>query len=90
MWPVQKKRGRGSSKNQGIGVYSIKLVNGLLRIQRNGRDVLDVRDQNRRFADELCELLNELTVGPKLFLNEEDRKWLNEIDGAFGNKVQHA
>ena len=71
-------------------MYSTKLINGLLRIRRNGRNVLDIRVQNRRFADELCELLNELAQGPKLFLNEEDRKWLKEIDGAFGREVQHA
>jgi len=70
-------------------MYSTKLMNGLLTMQRNGRHVLGVRDQNWRFADELSELLNELEDFPKLLL-QEDRKWLKEIDGAFGRKVQHA
>ena len=76
--------------NEGIDMYSAKLMNGLLTIQRNGRNVLRVWDQNWRFAYQLCELLNELEDGPKLLLNEEDRKWLKGLDGAFGRKVQHA
>jgi hypothetical protein len=90
MRPGKEERGRSSNTNEGIDMYSTKLTNGLLAIQRNGRNVFGVWDQNRWFADELCELLNELEDGPKLLLNEEDRKWLKEIDGAFGRKVQHA
>ena len=71
-------------------MYSTKFTNGLLTIQRNGRNVLNVWDQNWQSANELCELLNELENGPKLLLNEEDQKWLKEIDGAFCGKVQHA
>jgi hypothetical protein len=70
-------------------MYSTKLKNGLRTIRRNGRHVLGVWDQNWRFADELSELLNELEDDPKLLLHE-DRKWLKEIDGVFGRKVQHA
>ena len=51
--------------------------------------MLGVWDQNWRFTDELSELLNELEDDPKLLL-QEDRKWLKEIDGAFGRKVRHA
>ena len=71
-------------------MYSTKLTNGLLTIQRNGRNVLRVWDKNFEFANELCELLNELEDGPKLLLNDEDRKWLKEIEGAFCREVQHA
>jgi len=71
-------------------MYSTKLAHGLLTIQRNGRNVLRVWDKNLQFANELCELLNELEGGPKLLLNDEDRKWLKEIDGTFCREVQHA
>jgi len=70
-------------------MYSTKFRNGLLTIQRKRRHVLGVWDENWRFTDELSELLNELEDDPKLLL-QEDRKWLKEIDGAFGRKVQHA
>jgi hypothetical protein len=70
-------------------MYSTKLTNGLLTI-RNGRNVLDIWDRNWRFADGLCELLNQLENGSALLLNEEDREWLKEIDGAFSSEVQHA
>ena len=52
--------------------------------------MLRVWDQNWQFANDLCELLNELENGPKLLLNEEDQKWLKQINGAFCRKVQHA
>jgi len=71
-------------------MYSTKFTNGLLTIQRNGCNELRVWDQNWQFANELCELLNELEDGPKLLLNDEDQKWLKEINGAFCNKVRHA
>ncbi len=71
-------------------MYSANLMNGLLTIQRDGRNVLRVWDQNWRFAYQLCDLLNELEDGPKLLLNEEDRKWLNAMDRAFHRKLQHA
>ena len=71
-------------------MYSTKFTNELLTIQRNGCNVLRVWDQNWQFANDLCELLNELENGPNLLLNEEDQTWLKQINGAFCRKVQHA
>ena len=71
-------------------MYSTKSVNGFLAIQRDGRGVLSVLGEDREFANWLCELLNELNYTPKLLLNEQDCKWLQQMDRAFGRKVQHA
>ena len=71
-------------------MYYTKSVNGLPAIQRDGRGVLSVWGQDWEFANWLCELLNELNDTPKLLLNEQDWKWLKEMDHAFGGKVQHA
>ncbi len=71
-------------------MYAAKAVNGIPAIQRDGQSVLSVSDQDWEFANWLCELLNELGRMPTLLLNEQDRKWLKAIDGAFRRKVHHA
>jgi len=71
-------------------MYSTKSLNGIPTIQRNGRNVLAVWDQDWNFAYELCELLNELEDDePQLLLNERDRKWLKQMDYAFSRRMQH-
>ena len=70
-------------------MYATKSLNGTPTIQRNGRNVLAVWSQDWKFANALCELLNELDNEPLLLLNERDRKWLQAIDHAFQGKVQH-
>ncbi len=76
--------------SEGVDMYSTKSLNGVPTIQRNGRNVLGVWDQDWEFACELCELLNELDDEPPLFLNEQDRKWLKAMDSAFIRRMQHA
>ncbi len=72
-------------------MYVTKSVDGLPAIQRNGRNVLSVWDQDWDLAVELCELLNKHEgQQPKLLLTKSDRKWLKAIDHAFKVKVQHA
>jgi len=71
-------------------MYVTKSVNGSPAIQRDGRGVLSVWSQDWEFANWLCELLNQLGDTPKLLLNEQDCKWLKEMDQAFGRKVRHA
>jgi hypothetical protein len=70
-------------------MYFTKSVNGFPAIQRDERGVLIVWGQDWEFANWLCKLLNELNETPKLLLNEQDCKWLKEMDHAFGRKVQH-
>jgi hypothetical protein len=71
-------------------MYATKSLNGVPTIQRNGRNVLAVWDQDWTFASEVCELLNEMESDPPLLLNEHDRVWLKAMDRAFGKrKVQH-
>lgn len=71
-------------------MYSTKSLDGVPVIQRDGRNVLAVWDQDWRFASDLCDLLNEMKAEPSLLLNEHDRVWLKAMDRAFGRKVQHA
>ena len=71
-------------------MYSTKVVNGFPAIQRDGHGVLSVWGQDWEFANWLCELLNQINDTPSLLLNEQDCKWLKQMDGAFGRKVQHA
>lgn len=71
-------------------MYATTLVNGFPAIQRDGRGVLSVWGQDWEFANWLCELLNELNDTPKLLLNEQDCRWLKQIDHAFDRNVQHA
>ncbi|HXJ88926.1 MAG TPA: hypothetical protein VMS18_19065 [Candidatus Binatia bacterium] len=71
-------------------MYSTKSVKGFPAIVRDGQGVLSVWGQDWEFANWLCELLNQLGDSPKLRLNEQDCKWLKEMDQAFGRKVQHA
>lgn len=75
---------------KGSDMYSTTSVNGFPAIQRDGRGVLSVWGQDWEFADWLCELLNERNATHELLLNEQDCKWLKEMDDAFGRKVQHA
>jgi len=70
-------------------MYSTKLLNGVPTIQRHGRNLLGVWDQNWEFANEICDLLNSLVDDPHIFLTEHDRKWLKAMDHAF-RKGQHA
>ena len=69
-------------------MYSTRSLNGVPTIQRNGRSVLGVCDQNWQFADEICALLNSLEDDPQIFLTEHDRR-LKAMDRAF-KKVPHA
>ena len=71
-------------------MYSTKVVNGFPAIQRDGRGVLSVWGQDWEFANWLCELLNQINDTPSLLLNEQDCKWLKQMDSAFGRTVQHA
>lgn len=71
-------------------MYSTISLDGVPSIQRNGRSVLSVWDEDWKFAHELCDLLNNLEDESALFLNKIDRQWLKAIDRAFKGKVQHA
>ena len=71
-------------------MFSTKSLNGIPAIQRNGRSVLSVWDQDWEFANEVCNLLNSLEDDPLVFFTEHDRKWLKAMDRAFNRKVQHA
>ena len=70
-------------------MYSITTLNGVPTIQRDGRNILDVWNQNWDFAYEICVLLNSLEDDSQISLAERDRKWLKAMDRAF-RKVQHA
>jgi hypothetical protein len=71
-------------------MYSTRSVNGFPSIQRDGRNVLSVSDQDWEFAHWLCRLLNELDENSELFLNAFDRNWLKALDHAFTKEVHHA
>jgi hypothetical protein len=75
--------------DEGVEMYSTTSLNGVPTIQRGGRNILGVLDQNWDFANEICDLLNSLDDDPHIFLTEHDRKWLKAMDRAF-RKVQHA
>jgi hypothetical protein len=70
-------------------MYLTTSLNGVPTIQRDGRNILGVCDQNWEFASEICDLLNCLEDDPHIFLTEHDRKWLKAMDRAF-RTVQHA
>ena len=74
---------------EGVKMFSTTSLNGVPTIQRDGRNILGVLDQNWEFADEICNRLNSLDDDPHIFLTEHDRKWLKAMDRAF-RKVQHA
>ena len=78
---------RGSS--EGVKMFSTTSLNGVPTIQRDGRNILGVWDQNWDFANEICNLLNSLEDDPHILLTEHDRKWLKAMDRAF-RQVQHA
>ena len=71
-------------------MYSTKLVNGSPAIQRDGQGVLSVWGQDWEFANWLCAAIERIERPAKALLNEEDCKWLKEMDHSFGRKVQHA
>ena len=71
-------------------MYVTKGVNGAPAILRDGQSVLSVCGQNWDFANWLCAVLNELGHMPALLLSEQDREWLQAMEGAFSRKVQHA
>ena len=73
----------------GAEMYCTTLLNGVPTIQRDGRNILGVLDQNWDFASELCDLLNSFEDDPHIFLTEHDRKWLKAMDRAF-RTVHHA
>jgi hypothetical protein len=75
--------------DKGVEMYSTTFLNGVPTIQRDGRNILGVLDQNWEFASEISDLLNSLEDDPHIFLTEHDRKWLKAMDRAF-RKVQHA
>lgn len=75
--------------DEGAKMYSTTFVKGVPTIQRDGRNILGVWNQNWDFANEICDLLNSLEDDPHIFLTEHDRKWLKAMDRAF-RKVQHA
>ena len=43
-----------------------------------------------KFANRICELLKSFEDDPEILLTEDDRKWLNAMDCAFGRKVHRA
>jgi len=90
---VQAKRNCRSANESGkdgrVNMYSTKSLSGVPVIQRDGRNVLMVWEQDWRFAADLCELLNEMDAQAPLLLNKQDRVWLKAIDRAFRRKVQH-
>jgi hypothetical protein len=65
-------------------------MNGIPAIQRDGRSVLSIWNQDWEFAYSLCRLLNELDKNSELLLNEFDRNWLKALDHAFTKEVHHA
>jgi len=67
----------------GAEMYCTTFLNGVPTIQRDGRNILGVLDQNWDFASEICDLLNSLEDDPHIFLTEHDRKWLKAMDRAF-------
>ena len=71
------------AKDKGVGMYSTKSLSGVPVIQRDGRNVLMVWEQDWRFATDICELLNEMDTQAPLLLNKQDRVWLKEIDRAL-------
>ena len=75
--------------DEGVEMYSTTSLNGVPTIQRGGRNILGVWDENWDLANEICDLLNSLDDDPHIFLTEHDRKWLKAMDRAF-RKVQHA
>ena len=75
--------------DEGVEMYLTTSLNGVPTIQRDGRNILGVLDQNWEFASEICDLLNSLEDDPHIFLTEHDRKWLKAMNHAF-RKVQHA
>jgi len=77
------------NSGEGVQMYSTTSLDGVPVIQRYGRNILGVWDQNWDFANEICDLLNSLEDDPHIFLTEHDRKWLKAMDRAF-RKVQHA
>lgn len=77
------------NSGEGVEMYSTTSLDGVPVIQRHGRNILGVWDQNWDFANEICDLLNSLEDDPHIFLTEHDRKWLKAMDRAF-RKVQHA
>jgi hypothetical protein len=76
-------------RSNGVGMYVTKSMKGVLAIQRDGRHVLTVEDQDWEFAHKICELLNGVQDKPE-FLNEHDLRWLKAMDHAFEVKVPHA
>jgi hypothetical protein len=81
---------RGSSRSEGVDMYSTKAINGVPAIQRDGQSVLSVCGQNLDFANWLCALLNELGHKSELLLHEQNRERLDANDHAFGRAVHHA
>ena len=71
-------------------MYATRAVNGVPAIQRDGRSVLRVCNQNWEFANWLCALLNELGQKSDLLLSEPDWEWLSANGRAFRRAVQHA
>ena len=71
-------------------MYITRAVNGVPAIQRDGRNVLSVCDQNWEFAGWLCALLNELGHKSDLLLNEPDWALLNANGGALKKTPNHA
>ena len=51
-------------------MYLTTSLNGVPTIQRDGRNVLGVWDENWDFANEICDLLNSLEDDPHIFLTE--------------------
>ena len=84
------RRNWESGKDKGVDMYSINSLNGVPEIQRDGRRVLSVWDQDWEFANEICELLNAFENDPEICLTADDRKWLKAMNSAFGRKVHHA
>ena len=71
-------------------MYATNPVSGILAIERNGRMVLSVCDDDWEFADWLCALLNEISRKPLSLLTQRDVEWLKVMDDAFGKQEHNA
>ena len=85
-FPLRSHRIEGNAPGSNAAVA----VNGVPANQRNRRSVLSVCEQDWKFVNKICELLNAFDDDPEIFLTEHDRKWLKAMDCAFGRKVHHA
>ena len=71
-------------------MYVTRAVNGVPAIQRGGRNVMSVCNQDWEFASWLCELLNELGRKSELLQTGQDWAWLNANSRIVQETPHHA